>query len=381
MKIESLLIHGGIDGDKLTGAVSVPIYQTSTYECEELGVNKGYEYSRTGNPTRHALEKLIADLEGGKFGFAFSSGMAAITAVLTLFKSGDAILISDNIYGGTFRVLDKVFNNFNIDYEIVDTSDKNKVLSKLNKNVKAIFIESPTNPLMTITDINEISKIAKEHNILTIVDNTFMTPYLQKPLSLGADIVVHSATKYLGGHSTVVSGLAVINDEELAKRLYFIQNSTGGVLGPFDSWLLIQGIKTLSVRMDRHIENAQFIAEHLKENDAVDKIYYPGLKSHIGYEIQKKQTKGPGGMISFSLKKEYNINKFFKSLKIITLAESLGGVESLICHPASMTHASIPYDIRQKVGITDNLIRLSVGIENKYDLLSDLENAIKSSTI
>lgn len=381
MEIESLLIHGGIDGDKLTNAVSVPIYQTSTYKCEKLGVNKGYEYSRTGNPTRHALEKLIADLEGGKFGFAFSSGMAAITAVLTLFKSGDKILISDNIYGGTFRVLDKVFNNFNINYEIVDTSDKDKVLSKLSKNIKAIFIESPTNPLMTITDINEISKIAKEHDILTIVDNTFMTPYLQRPLILGADIVVHSATKYLGGHSTVVAGLAVVNDEKLAKRLYFIQNSTGGVLGPFDSWLLIQGIKTLSVRMDRHIENAQFIAQHLKENSAVDKIYYPGLKSHIGYEIQKKQTKGPGGMISFSLKKEYDINKFFKSLKIITLAESLGGVESLICHPASMTHASIPYDIRQKVGITDNLIRFSVGIENKYDLLSDLENAIKSSVV
>lgn len=381
MEIESLLIHGGIDGDDSTGAVSVPIYQTSTYKQEHLGFNKGYEYSRTGNPTRYALEKLIADLEGGKFGFAFSSGMAAITAVLTLFKNNDKILISDNVYGGTYRVLDKIFQNFGFDYEIVDTSDEKSIISKIDSNVKAILIESPTNPLMTITNISQVSEIAKKNGMLTIVDNTFMTPYLQKPIDLGADIVIHSATKYLGGHSDLVAGLVVVNDSSLADKIHFIQNATGGILGPFDSWLLIRGIKTLSVRMDRHIENAQYIAEYLKNNDAIDKIYYPGLKDHPGFEIHKKQAKGPGGMISFTLKEEYNINKFFESLKVITLAESLGGVESLICHPASMTHASIPKEIRQRVGIVDNLIRLSVGIENKMDLINDIEDAIKKARI
>ncbi|WP_406541352.1 trans-sulfuration enzyme family protein [Clostridium ljungdahlii] len=379
MNIESLLIHGGVDGDKTTGAVSVPIYQTLTYKQSGLGENKGYEYSRTGNPTREALEKLIAELEEGKNGLAFASGMAAITAVLTLFKSGDKIIISDNVYGGTYRVLDKVFKNFDLNYELIDTSDLEKVESSITKEVKAIYIESPTNPLMDITDIKKISEIAKKNNLLTIVDNTFMTPYLQKPIELGADIVLHSATKYLGGHSDLVAGLVVVNDEKLAERLYFIQNSTGGVLGPFDSWLLIRGIKTLSVRMDRHLENAAYIAQFLNESPFVEKVYYPGLESHKGHEIQKKQARGYGAIISFVLKKDIDIKKFFKNLKLITFGESLGGVESLMCHPATMTHAAIPYEIRQKVGIVDNLARLSVGIENKEDLVKDLKKSMELS--
>lgn len=375
MNIQTLLIHGGIDGDESTGAVNVPIYQTSTYKQSELGVNKGYEYSRTGNPTRHALEKLISDLEGGYAGFAFASGMAATTAALTLFNSGDKVLISSNVYGGTFRVLDKIFKNFNLQYELVDTSNEKLVEEKIHDDVKAIFIETPTNPLMTITDIEKITNIAKNHRLLTIVDNTFMTPYLQRPIALGADIVVHSATKYLGGHSDVVAGLAVVNNKELAERLHFIQNSTGGVLAPFDSWLLIRGIKTLSVRMDRHLENARYLAEFLKNHEAVDKVYYPGFHEHPGYEIHKKQANGAGAMISFVLKEGFNVNKFFKGVKLITL----GGVESLISHPATMTHASIPVEIRQKIGIVDNLIRLSVGIEDKNDLIKDIEKALNQS--
>jgi cystathionine beta-lyase len=376
MKIESLLIHGGIDGDKHTGAVNVPIYQTSTFRQSELGVHSGYEYSRTGNPTREALEKLIANLEKGYAGFAFASGMAAISAVLMLFKSGDKILVSNNVYGGSFRVLDKVFNNFNLKYELVDTSDATSVENKINHDVKAIFIETPTNPLMAITDIGKISEIARRQGVLTIVDNTFMTPYLQRPIEKGADIVVHSATKYLGGHSDLVAGLAVANSKELAERIHFIQNSTGGILNPFDSFLLIRGIKTLSVRMDRHNENALYIAEFLRSHPAIDKVYYPGFGGNEGYEVHRKQADGAGGMISFVLNESFDINKFFKALKIVTLAESLGGVESLISHPASMTHASIPFEIRQNIGIVDNLVRLSVGIENKQDLADDMFNAL-----
>lgn len=379
MNIESLVIHGGIDGDETTGAVNVPIYQTSTYKQSELGVNSGYEYSRTGNPTRYALEKLISDLEGGHSGFAFASGMAATTAVLTLFKSGDKVLLSSNVYGGTFRVLDKIFKNFNLEYELVDTSNAKLVEEKITDNVKAIFIETPTNPLMTVTDIENVAKIAKNHEILTIVDNTFMTPYLQRPIELGADIVVHSATKYLGGHSDLIAGLAVVNSKELAEKLHFIQNSTGGILNPFDSWLLIRGIKTLSVRMDRHIENANYLAQFLKEHEAVDKVYYPGFQDHPGYEIQKKQANGAGAIISFVLKEGFDINKFFKGVELITLGESLGGVESLISHPATMTHASIPVEIREEIGIVDNLVRLSVGIENRRDLAKDIEKALNGS--
>lgn len=379
MRIDTQLIHGGIDGDEHTGAVSVPIYQTSTYRQSTIGENKGYEYSRTGNPTRHAIEVLIAELEEGFAGFAFASGMAATSAVLMLFKAGDKILISNNMYGGTFRVLDKVFKNFNLDYKIVDTSDAKELESSIDERVKAIFIETPTNPLMGITDIAAAAKIAKAHGLLTIVDNTFMTPYLQKPLSLGADIVIHSATKYLGGHSDLVAGLAVVNTEELAEKLHFVQNSTGGVLAPFDSWLLIRGIKTLSVRMDRHIENAVHIAKFLKNNPAIENVVFPGFPDHKGYELQKKQANGPGGMLAFILKEGYDIKEFFRAMKIITVGESLGGVESLMTHPATMTHGAIPSELRQKMGISDNLIRLSVGIENKIDLEDELQRAINAA--
>ena len=379
--IESALIHGGIYGDPLTGAVNVPIYQTSTYEQAGLGDNKGWEYSRTGNPTRAALEALIAELEHGKAGFAFASGMAAITAVLSLFDTGDRIIISSNVYGGTFRVLDKVFNRFGITYSIEDTTDLETLETRITPNVKAIIVESPANPLLTITDLAGVSALAKKHGILSIVDNTFMTPYLQSPSELGADIVIHSATKYLGGHSDLVAGLAVVNSDELAERLAFIQNSTGGVLQPFDSFLLIRGIKTLAVRMDRHVANAEAAAQFLLNHKAVKKVYYPGLPDAQGYEINRRQAKNGGAMLSFELKENYDIKTFFSSVKFVALAESLGGVESLLDHPASMTHASIPYETRQKVGITDGLIRLSIGIESIDDILSDLDQAIAASEV
>lgn len=378
---ETKLIHGGISIDERTGAVNVPIYQTSTYKQDGLGKMRGYEYSRTGNPTREALEALIAELEGGYAGFAFGSGMAAITAVLSLLHSGDRVLISSNVYGGTFRVLDKVFDHFNISYTIADTTDLAKYESQISEDVKAVVIESPANPLMTVTDIRAVAEVSHKHGLLVIVDNTFMTPYLQKPLELGADIVVHSATKYLGGHSDVVSGLAVVTSKELAEKIAFIQNSTGGVLGPFDSFLLIRGIKTLAVRMDRHVYNAEKAAEYLSSHKAVKKVYYPGLKDSQGYEINKKQAKNGGAMISFELNENYDIEKFFESLELVSLAESLGGVESLVCHPSKMTHASIPADIRKKVGITDGLIRLSVGIEQIDDILADISQAIDKAEI
>lgn len=383
MEIESLVIHGGVDGDKATGAVNVPIYQTSTYKQAEFGVTKGYEYTRTGNPTREAVEKLIADLEEGIGGLAFGSGMAAITAVLSLFKSGDHIIIPDNLYGGTFRVFDKVFKNFNIDYIIADTSkvENIKEILEYDKSVKAVYIETPTNPLMDITDIEAVSLLAEKYKVLTIVDNTFLTPYLQKPLALGADIVIHSATKYLAGHSDVVAGLVAVKDKGLLEKLQFIQNSTGGVLSPFDSFLLVRGIKTLAVRMDRHNENAEKIVDFLINNSDIEKVYYPGLKDNPGYEVQKKQAKGNGGVVSFALGQGIDYKKFLSSFKVITLGESLGGVESLICHPATMTHAAIPYEIRQSVGITDNLVRLSVGIENVDDLIQDIKNAIDTGRI
>ena len=380
--IETKLIHGGVDGDQATGAVNVPIYQTSTYRQAGLGENTGWEYSRTGNPTRAALEALIAELEGGVAGFAFASGMAATSTVLSLFKAGDRIIISSNVYGGTFRVLDKVFKNLGIHYSIEDTTNLETLETKITPDVKAFFVESPANPLLTVTDLSAVAQIAKNHGLLTIVDNTFMTPYLQRPLELGADIVVHSATKYLGGHSNLVAGLAVTSNKELADRLAFTQNAVGAVLGPFDSFLLIQGIKTLGVRLDCHTENALRIARYLETAEAVKKVYYPGLPTAQGYEINKKQAKNGGAMISFELYENYDIKKFFKALKLISLAESLGGVESLVCHPATMTHASIPKEIREKVGITDGLIRLSVGIEKVDDIILDLNagtNAAKEA--
>lgn len=377
--IETKLIHGGVDGDQATGAVNVPIYQTSTYRQAGLGENTGWEYSRTGNPTRAALEALIAELEGGVAGFAFASGMAATSTVLSLFKAGDRIIISSNVYGGTFRVLDKVFKNLGIHYSIEDSTNLETLETKITPDVKAFFVESPANPLLTVTDLSAVAQIAKNHGLLTIVDNTFMTPYLQRPLELGADIVVHSATKYLGGHSNLVAGLAVTSNKELADRLAFAQNAVGAVLGPFDSFLLIQGIKTLGVRLDRHTENALRIARYLETSEAVKKVYYPGLPTAQGYEINKRQAKNGGAMISFELNGNYDVRKFFKGLKLISLAESLGGVESLVCHPATMTHASIPKEIREKVGITDGLIRLSVGIEKVDDLILDLNSGIQAS--
>lgn len=378
--IESAVIHGGIYGDIATGAVNTPIFQTSTFEQDGLGkLRSKWEYSRTGNPTRAALEALIAELEGGSHGFTFSSGMAAIDAVLHLFKSGDSVIISSNVYGGTYRILDKVFKQYGLRYKIVDTTDLTAVENAFTSDVKAMLLESPANPLLTVTDIAAAAEIARKNGALTIVDNTFMTPYLQRPLELGADIVVHSATKYLGGHSDVIAGFVIVKDAELADRLHFIQNSVGAVAGPFDSFLLIRSIKTLAVRMDAHVANAEKLAEALQSNPAVKKIYYPGLKTAQGYEIQKRQAKNGGAIISFELQGNYDINKFFKGLKLIALAESLGGVESLVCHPASMTHASIPKDIRERVGITDTLVRLSVGIEHYDDLHDDLFSAIEGA--
>ena len=380
--LDTALIHGGIYGDALTGSVNVPIYQTSTYEQRGLGkLVGGYEYSRTGNPTRAALEALIAELEGGKAGFAFGSGMAATTAVLSLFQTGDRIILSQNVYGGTYRVLAKVFDHFGIGFDIVDTTDTAILERSITPDVKALFIESPANPLLTVTDIKAVADIASKHGVLTIVDNTFMTPYLQRPIPLGADIVIHSATKYLGGHSDLVAGLVVVNDDRLARRIAFIQNSTGGVLGPFDSFLLIRGIKTLAVRMDKHTRNAAFVAQKLRENTAVKNIYYPGFEDAQGHDIQIRQAKNGGAMISFELQDNYSLERFFESLHLVALAESLGGVESLVCHPSTMTHAAFPKNIRDAVGITENLIRLSVGIENENDIVADLEQAIQQSKV
>ena len=379
--LETAVVHAGNQIDERTGAVNIPIYQTSTFKQDGLGKNRGFEYSRTGNPTRKVLEDLIADLEGGTDGFAFASGMAAITTVLSLFRSGDRILISRNVYGGTFRVLDKVFKNFGIEYTILDSEDPSDLEKHISDDVKAILLESPANPLMAVTDIRAFSDVAHRHDVKVIVDNTFMTPYLQRPLELGADIVVHSGTKYLGGHSDLVAGLAVVKDRETAERLAFLQNATGGVLQPFDSFLLIRGIKTLSVRLDRHVDNAVRIAKYLQSNPDVSKVYYPGLETDPGYEVNKRQARNGGAMLSFELTENHDLNRFFESLKLISLAESLGGAESLVCHPSTMTHASIPENIRKQVGITDTLIRLSPGIESYDDIIEDLQNAIVRSRI
>ena len=379
MRFDTALIHGGVHEDGGTGSVNVPIYQTSTYAQENIGGTPRWEYSRTGNPTRAALESLIADLEHGTAGFAFASGLAAETAVLSLFESGDHILLSENVYGGTFRLMDKVFKNFGITFSLADTTDPKAFEAAFTPQTKAILIESPANPLLTVTDIAAVAEIAHRHDATVIVDNTFMTPYLQRPLTLGADIVLHSATKYLGGHSDLVAGLVVVKDDALAERLAFLQNSTGGVLAPFDSFLLIRGIRTLAVRMDRHTANAEKIARHLATHPAVKKVYYPGLETAQGYDVQKKQAKNGGAMVSFELVPERDIRKFFPALRVVTLAESLGGVESLVCHPATMTHAAIPKETREAVGITDGLIRLSVGIEDADDLIRDIDNAIEGS--
>lgn len=378
--IETALIHGGTSTDEFTGAVNVPVYLTSTFKQDALGVRRrGYEYARTGNPTREALEALIADLDGGLAGFAFASGLAAISTVLHLFRQGDKVLISSNVYGGTFRLLDKVASRFGLAYQIVDTADGKAFEEAIPADAKAVIVESPANPLLTVSDIREVAAIAHRHGLTVIVDNTFMTPYLQKPLELGADIVVYSATKYLAGHSDLVAGLVVVSTEEQKEQVAFLQNSIGGVLPPFDSFLLIRGIKTLGVRLDRHVENAGKIAAFLSGHEAVKRIYYPGLPSDPGYETNRRQARNGGAMLSFELREGYDYREFFKSLRLVTLAESLGGVESLVCHPASMTHASIPREIREKVGITDGLIRLSPGIESADDIINDLAQAIEAS--
>ena len=376
MRAKTKLIHGGIVGDATTGAVSTPIYQVSTYKQQSVGQFNGYEYSRTGNPTRHALEVLISDLEGGKAGFAFGSGMAAISSVMMLFSKGDHVVLTDDVYGGTYRVITKVLNRFGITATFVDSSDVSKVEEAIEENTKAIFLESPTNPLLKITDIEAVAKLAREKGLLTIVDNTFMTPYFQQPIAQGADIVLHSATKYIGGHSDVVAGLVVVATEKLAEDLHFIQNSVGAILGPQDSWLLIRGIKTLGLRMEEHNVNAQKIAEFLEEHEAVGKVYYPGLKTHPGRELMTRQATGFGGMISFDVGSEQNADELLAKLRYFTLAESLGAVESLISIPARMTHASIPRERRLQLGITDGLVRISVGIEDVEDLLEDLAKAL-----
>nr|WP_034429051.1 aminotransferase class I/II-fold pyridoxal phosphate-dependent enzyme [Caldisalinibacter kiritimatiensis] len=370
MKFETLLIHGGIDGDEHTGAVTVPIYQTSTYALPGIEKHGKYEYSRTGNPTREALEKLIAELEKGYKGFAFSSGMAAISSVLMLFNKGDHIIFNEDIYGGTFRVMKNVFSRFGIQYDFVNVNDKEILKNTLKKNTKAIYIETPTNPLMKTVDVSRIGDFVKSHRLYLIVDNTFMSPYLQRPIELGADIVIHSATKYLGGHSDIVAGLVVVNSEELANKIHFIQNSVGAILGPMDSWLVIKGIKTLALRMERHCDNAEKIYGWLKGQKWVKRVYYPGNYQNLK---NKNQMKRYGGMISFEVESYEIVKKIISNLKVITLAESLGGVESLISIPYTMSHASMPDIEKERLGITKNLIRLSVGIEDVEDIIEDLE--------
>lgn len=366
--------------DKATGAVSYPIYQSSTFVQESLEVNSGYKYSRTSNPTRNALEELLNKLESGYRAFAFASGLAAIDAVAKLFQNGDEIIAVNDIYGGTYRLFDKVYSKFGIKVHFVDTSELKNIEEKINENTKAIWLESPTNPTLKISDIGAISEISKRINALLIVDNTFATPVSQKPILLGADIIIHSVTKYLAGHCDVTAGAVVVNSKELGEEIAYIQNATGGILAPFESWLTIRGIETLHLRFERHNLNAQKIAEYLEsKTEFVDNVYYPGLESHPNHKIAKKQQKYFGGMVSFSISSKYSdfVSTFLKNTNLFYLAESLGGVKSLICYPKEMTHKSTPKELRESVGVTDNLIRLSVGLENYEDLIYDLENAFK----
>jgi len=376
MRPKTKLIHAGIVGDPHTGAVSVPIYQVSTYEQESVGVHKGYEYSRTGNPTRHALEEVIKELENGVRGFAFSSGMAAIHAVLSLLKTGDHVILTDDVYGGTYRIFTKVLNRLGIESTFVDTTSLQALEQALQSNTKAIYVETPTNPLLKVTDIAAVAKWSKLHELLFIVDNTFSTPYWQTPLALGADIVLHSATKYIGGHSDVVAGLAVVNSEQLGEDLHFIQNAIGAVLGPMDSWLLMRGLKTLGLRMEAQERNTEQIVTFLNQHPTVSKVYYPGLPNHPQHKLATTQARGYGGMVSFDVGSAEKVDEVLSKVRYFTLAESLGAVESLISVPARMTHASIPYERRQELGITDGLIRISVGIEDVEDLLEDLKSAL-----
>ncbi|MBM7553822.1 bifunctional cystathionine gamma-lyase/homocysteine desulfhydrase [Thalassobacillus pellis] len=377
MRRKTKLIHGGITGDEKTGAVSMPIFQVSTYKQEGVGKHSGYEYSRTGNPTRHALEELIKEIEGGHAGFAFGSGMAAITAVLMTFNQGDHIIFTDDVYGGTYRLVSKVLNRFGLDATFVDTSDMEKIEAAVTDKTKAIYIETPTNPLLKITDLEKVSNFAKEKGFTFIVDNTFSTPYWQNPIDYGADIVLHSATKYLGGHSDVVAGLVVVNSAQLAEDVHFVLNSSGGVLGPHDSWLLMRGIKTLGIRMEEIESNTKAFVDFLSELPEVTNIYYPGLENHKGHDVHHKQARGYGGMISFDVGSGERADQVLRNVRYFTLAESLGAVESLISVPAMMTHASIPKERRGELGITDGLIRVSIGLEDIEDLKEDFLDALR----
>lgn len=381
MKKATQFIHAGAHPDPSTGAIMTPIYQTSTYVQEAPGVHKGFEYARSQNPTRQALEEALAVIEEGNFGLAFGSGVAATDAVMKLLKPGDEVIAANDMYGGTYRLFSKIYEKFGIVFHYVDMSSMSNISAKINNNTKLIWAETPTNPLMNIADIQAIAALAKEHQLLLCVDNTFASPALQNPLTLGADIVMHSATKYLGGHSDVIQGALIINDKALRDELYFIQKSCGAVPGPMDCFLVLRGIKTLGIRMERHSQNGEKIAHYLKAHPAVKKVYWPGFEDHPGHAIAKAQMKSFGGMISFELKNETMeaARKLLSSTHLFSLAESLGGVESLINHPASMTHASIPREERIKNGLSDTLIRLSVGIEDADDLIADLEHAIQAA--
>lgn len=378
MKFNTKTIHGNQQHDPSTGAVMTPIYQTSTFAQSSPGVHKGYEYSRAANPTRTALEKALASIENGTHGFAFGSGLAATDSVLKMLNPGDEIIAFDDLYGGSYRMFTRIYEKYGLRFHFVDMTNPENISAKINSNTKLIWIETPTNPLMKIADIAAICKLAKGKNILVAVDNTFASPYLQRPLDLGADIVMHSATKYLGGHSDVVAGALIVKNEELAEKIHFQLFAGGGILGPQDAYLVLRGIKTLHVRMQRHCENGKSVVEFLSNHPKVNTVFHPGLSSHPNHEIAKKQMKDFGGMVSFNFKsgKGEDATKFLESLKVFTLAESLGGVESLANHPATMTHASIPAEQRLEKGITDDLVRLSVGIEDIEDLIADLEKAL-----
>jgi cystathionine beta-lyase/cystathionine gamma-synthase len=378
MQFNTKTIHGNQHHDASTGAVMPPIYQTSTYAQTSPGVHKGYEYSRTGNPTRHALEEAFASLENGNYGLAFGSGLAAIDAILKLFVPGDEIIATNDLYGGTYRLFTKVYEKFGLVFKFVDMQNTENISAQVTSNTKLIWVETPTNPMMNIIDIEAVIQIARQNKVLLAVDNTFATPYLQLPLDMGADIVMHSATKYLGGHSDVVMGALVVKDNELADKLYFLQNASGAVCGPMDSFLVLRGLKTLHVRMQRHCENGAQVAVYLKNHPKIDKVYWPGFENHPNHEIARRQMKDFGGMMSFTVKGNHKADAItvVENLKLFTLAESLGGVESLCGHPATMTHASIPKEEREKTGLTDSLIRLSVGIEDVGDLIEDLNQAL-----
>lgn len=378
MKFGTKVIHAGIEPEPITGAIMTPIYQTSTYVQQAPGVHKGYEYARTQNPTRTVLENNIAALENGEHGICFASGMAATDAILKMLKPGDEVISSNDLYGGSYRLFTKTYEEYGIKFHFVDMRELQNVEAVINENTKMLWIETPTNPMLNIVDIQALAQLAKSKNVITVVDNTFASPYLQTPLDLGADIVCHSATKYLGGHSDAVHGAVVVKDKELADKLHYIQNATGAVPGPFDSWLILRGIKTLHIRVQRACENAQKIADHLVNHPKIGTVNYPGLQSHPDYELAKKQMRMPGAMLSFTLKDDSleAATAFLSKTKLFALAESLGGVESLIGHPATMTHASIPLEEREKTGVTDSLIRMSVGIEDVEDLIQDIEDAL-----